>query len=34
MRSSELVFDYVQLLYYEYHEINLNCGGSDIDSPD
>ena len=34
MRSSELVFDYVQLLYYEYHEINLNCGGPDIDSPD
>ena len=34
MRSSELVFDYVQLLYYEYHEINLNCGGLDIDSPD
>ena len=34
MRSSEFVFDYVQLLYYECHEINLNRGGSDIDSPD
>ena len=26
MRGSEVVFDYVQLLYYKCHEINLNCG--------
>ena len=24
MRSSEFVFNYVQLLYYECHKINLN----------
>ena len=34
MEGSEFVFDYVQLLYYKYHEINLNQGGSYIDSPD
>ena len=34
MRSSEFVFDYVQLLYYKCHGINLNRSGSDIDSPD
>ena len=28
------VFDYVQLLYYKCHKINLNCGGSYIDSLD
>ena len=33
MRGSEFVFDYVQLLYYKCHKINLNCGGSYIDSP-
>ena len=30
MRGSEFVFDYVQLLYYKFHEINLNRGGSYI----
>ena len=34
MRGSEIVFDYVQLLYYKCHKINLNHGGSYIDSPD
>ena len=34
MKGSEFVFDYVHLLYYKCHEINLNCGGSYIDSPD
>ena len=34
MRGSEFVFDYVKLLYYECHKINLNRGGSSIDSPD
>ena len=34
MRGSEFVFDYVQLLYYKCHKINLNRGGSYIDSPD
>ena len=34
MRDSEFVFNYVQLLYYKYHKINLNCGGSYIDSSD
>ena len=34
MRGSEFVFDYVQLLYYKCHKINLNCGGSYIDSSD
>ena len=33
MRGSEFVFDYVQLLYYKCHKINLNHGGSYIDSP-
>ena len=26
--------DYVNLLYYKYHKVNLNGGGSYIDSPD
>ena len=30
----EFVFDYVNLMYYKCHKINLNCGGSYIDSPD
>ena len=30
----EFVFDYVNLLYYKCHTINLNHGGSHIDSPD
>ena len=34
MRASEIVFDYVQLLYYKCHKINLNRGGWYIDSPD
>ena len=33
-KVSELVFDYVHLLYYKCHKINANCGGSYIDSPD
>ena len=33
MKGSEFVFDYVHLLYYKCHKINLNCGGSYIDSP-
>ena len=34
MWGSQFVFDYVQLLYYKCHTINLNRGGSYIDSPD
>ena len=34
MNGSEFVFDFVQLLYYKCHKINLNRGGSYIDSPD
>ena len=34
MRGSESVFDYVQLLYYRCHKINVNRGGSYVDSPD
>ena len=34
MRGSEFVFNYIQLLYYKCHKINLNRGGSYIDSPD
>ena len=34
MRGSEFVFDYVHLLYYKCHKINLNRGGSCIDSSD
>ena len=34
MRDSEFVFDYVQLLYYKCHKIDLNRGGSYIDSLD
>ena len=34
MRASEFVFDYVQFLYYKCHKINVNCGGSSIDSVD
>ena len=33
MRVSEFAFDYVQLLYYKCHQVNLN-GGSNIESPD
>ena len=37
MKGSVFVFDYfdyVKLLYYKCHKINLNCCGSYIDSPD
>ena len=34
MEGSDFIFDYVHLLYYRYHKINPNCGGSYIDSPD
>ena len=34
MKSSDFVFDYVHLLYYECHKINQNRGGSYIGSPD
>ena len=34
MKGSEFAFDYVYLLYYKCHKINLNCVGSYIDSPD
>ena len=34
MKGSELVFDYVHLLYHKYHKINPNRGESYIDSPD
>ena len=34
MRGSDFVFNYVQLLYYKCHKINLNRGGSYIDSSD
>ena len=27
MKGSDFVFDYVQLLYYKYHKINLNGVG-------
>ena len=33
-KGSEFFFDYVHLLYYKCHKINLNRGGSYIDSPD
>ena len=34
IKSSEFVFDFVYLLYYKCHNINLNCSGSHIDPPD
>ena len=34
MKGSEFVFNYIHLLYYKCHKINLNCGGLYIDSPD
>ena len=34
MKGSEFAFNYVQLLYYKCHEINLNRDGSYIDSRD
>ena len=34
MKGSEFLFNYVQLLYYKFHKINPNRGGSYMDSPD
>ena len=34
MKGSEFVFDYVHLMHYKCRKINLNCGGSYIESPD
>ena len=34
MKGSDFIFDCVHFLYYKYHKVNLNCGGSYIDSPD
>ena len=34
VKSSEFVFDYVHLMYYKCHKINLNRDGSYISSPD
>ena len=33
MKGSEFIFDYVQLLYYKLHKINLNRSASYTDSP-
>ena len=33
IKGSEFVFNYVQLLYYKFHNLNLNCGRLFIDSP-
>ena len=34
MKGSEFLFHYVHLLCYKCHKINLNHGGSYIDSPE
>ena len=34
MKGSELVFNYVHLLYYKCHKTNPNRGESNIDSPE
>ena len=34
MKGSEFVCDYMQLFYYKCQKMNLNRGGSCIDSPD
>ena len=34
MKGSKLVFNYVHLMYYKWHKINANRGGSYADSPD
>ena len=34
MQGSEFAIGYVHLLYYKFHKINPNHGGSYIDSPD
>ena len=33
IRESDFIFDLVQLMYYQCHEINFKRGGSYIDSP-
>ena len=33
MKGSEFVYDYVLLMYYKSHKINLNRSGSYVDSP-
>ena len=34
IKGSEFIFDYVHLLHYKCHKINLNRNGLDISSPD
>ena len=34
MKSSDFIFDYVNLLYQECHNINFKRSGSYIDPPD
>ena len=34
MKGSDFIFDCINLLHYKCPNINLNCGGSYIDSPD
>ena len=34
MKGSDFVFDYVYLLHYKCHKINLNRDGSYIDFPE
>ena len=34
MKGSELILNYVHLLYKKCHDINPNSGGSYIDYPD
>ena len=33
MKGSEFIFESIDLLYYSFHKISLNRGGSYIDSP-
>ena len=33
MRGSDFEFDGINFLYYDFHKISLNRGGSYIDSP-
>ena len=34
MKGNGFLFHCVHLLYYKCHKINLNCGGSYVNSPD
>ena len=34
MRGSKFFYDSINLLCYKLHKIGLNCGGSNIDSPE